>query len=239
MGAPTNPGPIASFVTAEAIDPGIRVKLNSSNQVAIAGAGEMEIGINLEPVASGGVASVQLNKQGGTVSVVAASAFAIGALLVGVASGKVDDAGIGPAMYQARQAATAAGDQIEAVYVGQSYLVTVPIRWGPGRLDGPDFIADRPHRVVNILARQEAAEGGALTLTIKKAASGTAISGGTPLHSGTINCNTTTNTNQAVTLSATSSDLDIAAGTAIGADFSTTITTGTGVALVFLIPSNG
>lgn len=239
MPAQTSPGPIVSFVAAEAIGESVRVKLNSSNQVAIAGAGEIGIGVNTDAVASGAMASVRLNQQACTVSVKAAGAFAVGAFLVGVAAGKVDDAGLGPALYQARQAATADGDFVEAVYIGPSQIVPVQIRWGPGRLDGADFIADRPYQVVNILARQDAAEGGALTLTIKKAASGTAISGGTALHSGTINCNTTTNTNQAVTLSATPADLAIAAGTAIGADFSTTIATGTGCATVFLIPTNG
>ena len=57
----------------------------------------------------------------------------------------------------------------------------------------------------------------AVTITVYKAASGTAIASGTALHSGTYNCQGTAATNQTLTLSTTSGVVDVAAGARIGA----------------------
>lgn len=57
----------------------------------------------------------------------------------------------------------------------------------------------------------------AVTVTVYKAPSGTAIASGTALHSGTYNCQGTAATNQSLTLSATSGVVDVAAGSRIGA----------------------
>ena len=57
----------------------------------------------------------------------------------------------------------------------------------------------------------------AVTVTVYKAPSGTAIASGTALHSGTFNCQGTANTNQSLTLSTTSGVVDVAAGKRIGA----------------------
>ena len=56
----------------------------------------------------------------------------------------------------------------------------------------------------------------AVTATLRKAPSGTALGSGTALHSGTANLQATAATPVALTLSTTASDLDVAAGSRIG-----------------------
>lgn len=56
----------------------------------------------------------------------------------------------------------------------------------------------------------------AVTATVYKAASGTAIGSGTALHSGTFNLQGTAATNQSLTLSTTSGVVDVAAGSRLG-----------------------
>ena len=114
----------------------------------------------------------------------------------------------------------------------------VSIEWLAASVDQVVFVATRPYRVMAITARVEVAgtDAGAVTAAIKKAASGTAIASGTALHSGTINLKGTAATNQTLTLSTTSTDLDIAAGTAIGIDFTGTLTAATGAVTVTLAP---
>lgn len=79
-------------------------------------------------------------------------------------------------------------------------------------------------------------DASAVTAVIKKAASGTAITSGTALHSSTYNLKGTADTVQTLTLSTTASDLRIDAGTAIGIDFTGTLTSATGVVTLLLSP---
>ncbi|MCI0361642.1 MAG: hypothetical protein L0211_24425, partial [Planctomycetaceae bacterium] len=111
--------------------------------------------------------------------------------------------------------------------------------WDPNSADDSAFVAGRAYRVVGITARVEVAgtDAGAVTAAVKKAPSGTDIAAGTALHTGTIDLKGTVNTNQALTLSATSSDLDIAAGNAIGIDFTGVLTAARGVVTVALAPA--
>lgn len=71
--------------------------------------------------------------------------------------------------------------------------------------------------VKSIQGAPDVATSNAVTVTLYKAASGTAIASGTALHSGTFNCQGTAATNQTLTLSATSGVVDVAAGSRIGA----------------------
>jgi len=100
------------------------------------------------------------------------------------------------------------------------------------------LVADRAYRVKAILGRVQAAgtDGSAVTATVYKAPSGTAIASGTPLHSGTFNLKGTASTNQTLTLSATAGVLDIAAGDTIGVILTGTLTTATGGITVALTP---
>lgn len=110
--------------------------------------------------------------------------------------------------------------------------------WLAASVDKVFFVATRAYRVKAITARVEAAgtDASAVTGTIKKVASGTAITSGTALHSSTINLKGTAATNQAMTLSTTDTDLNIDAGDAIGIDFAGVLTTATGVVTVALAP---
>lgn len=114
----------------------------------------------------------------------------------------------------------------------------VNFNWTASTVDTSFFVADRPYRVKSIVARVDVAgtDAGAVTAVIKKAASGTAIASGTALHSGTANLKGTANTNQSLTLSTTSTDLDIAKGTAIGFDLTGVMTAAIGSVTVLLNP---
>lgn len=118
-------------------------------------------------------------------------------------------------------------------------FLQVSIEWLATSVDKVSFVADRPYRVKGIRARVEVAgtDPSAVTAVVRKAASGTAIASGTALHSGTINLKGTAATNQTLTLSTTSTDLNIAAGDAIGIDFTGVLTAATGVVTVTLAPS--
>lgn len=112
----------------------------------------------------------------------------------------------------------------------------VTMEWVATSVDKVSFTATRPYRVKAITSRVEVAgtDAGAVTAIIKKAPSATAITAGTPLHSGTINLKGAAATNQALTLSVTDADLNIATGDSIGIDFTGVLTTAAGVATVTL-----
>lgn len=119
-----------------------------------------------------------------------------------------------------------------------SGLVVANYRWEPNGADDTFFIADHDYRVVGITARVEVAgtDGSAVTLAVKKAASGTDIASGTALHSGTANLKGTVDTNQVLTLSTTISALYVPSGTAIGVDLTGTMTAARGVVSVYMVP---
>lgn len=121
----------------------------------------------------------------------------------------------------------------------QAGFVNVNIEYDASSVDKVSFVANRAYIVKGIRGRVEAAgtDVSAVTAAIKKAASGTAIASGTALHSSTMNLKGTAATNQTLTLSTTASDLLIAAGTAIGIDFTGTLTSATGVVTVSLAPA--
>lgn len=102
-------------------------------------------------------------------------------------------------------------------------------------VDQPMFIADRAYRVVSIIGRTLGTAASA-TGVIKKAPSGTAIGSGTALHSSSFAFDGTTNTNQVLTLSTTTADLDIASGDSIGIDVTGTLTGATGCITILLAP---
>lgn len=81
---------------------------------------------------------------------------------------------------------------------------------------GPSVVSRRMI-VKSIVGVPDATTTNAVTITVYKAPSGTAIASGTALHTGTFNCQGTANTNQTLSLSTTSGVLDVAAGNRIGA----------------------
>jgi len=123
--------------------------------------------------------------------------------------------------------------------VVESGVETASMVYTPATLDTPFFVAaGRAYRVVGITGRVEVAgTGGAATAVVKKAASATAITAGTALHTGSFNFVGTAATNQILALSATSTDLDIPTGTCIGLDATGTLTNATGTVTVLLTPA--
>lgn len=121
---------------------------------------------------------------------------------------------------------------------GEGGFVPINIEWLAASVDKIAFVATRAYTVKAITARVEVAgtDAGTVTAAVKKAASGTAIASGTALHSGTINLKGTAATNQSLTLSTTDTDLDIAAGDAIGIDFTGVLTAATGAVTITLAP---
>jgi hypothetical protein len=74
------------------------------------------------------------------------------------------------------------------------------------------FTTTREMQVTAVIGRPDIVNGGAATLVIVKAASGTAPAGGTALTSTSMDLTGTANTNQTLTLSATLADITLAAG---------------------------
>ena len=136
-------------------------------------------------------------------------------------------------VWDAIDAKLPADGQVESAVEAASFA------WDPNVADSSFWVAGRAYRCVGITSRVEVAgtDGGAVTAVVKKAASGTDIASGTALHTGSINLKGTVDANQALTLSATSSDLDIAAGTCIGFDLTGTPTAARGCLSVLLAPA--
>jgi hypothetical protein len=89
------------------------------------------------------------------------------------------------------------------------------------------FTVPRAMIVTGITGRLEVAQGAAATITVLKAASGTALTAGTALHTGSFNANGTAATNQTLTLAALAA-ISLAAGDSIGIQTTGTWTTSAG-----------
>lgn len=121
--------------------------------------------------------------------------------------------------------------------MGRGWL-TASLPYTASSVDQTFYVAPRAMRVRRIIGRVSAAgtNGSAVTAVVRKVPSGTAITSGTALHSGTFDLKGTADTNQVLTLSTTSSVLDLAAGDALAVDFTGTLTTATGVFTVSMTP---
>lgn len=99
------------------------------------------------------------------------------------------------------------------------------------------YVASRAVRVKDITGRTRVAgSGGACTIAFFKAPSGTAVGSGTALHSGSFNLVGTADTNQTLSLSATLTDLALAAGDAIGYVLTGTPTSAVGQVTITVVP---
>ena len=102
----------------------------------------------------------------------------------------------------------------------------------------PGIVCKRRMVVTDIKGVPETASTNAVTATVYKAASGTALGSGTALHSGTYNLQGTAATNQSLTLSTTSGALDVSAGSRIGVVISGALgAAGNGCITVTLAPA--
>lgn len=131
----------ASFKATEAIPAGRRVKYVAGGGVALAGAGEVEIGISQlhngkSSYASGDPVSVLLHRL--PVLVEAAGAFADGATLQRMADGKVDDTGSGAQFAIALEASAAAADIVQVFPLAAPFSASVPADLSSTNLTGVD-----------------------------------------------------------------------------------------------------
>ena len=128
---------------------------------------------------------------------------------------------------------------IEGFGLGRPGFVVVHGEWVAASVDKCIFTAARRFIVKAITGRVEVAgtDASAVTLTVRKAASGTAITSGTALHSSTLNLKGTAATVQDLTLSTTASDLIIEDGDSIVMDFAGVLTAATGAVTVHLAPA--
>lgn len=100
------------------------------------------------------------------------------------------------------------------------------------------FTASRACVVTGLTGRVDTAgtDASAVTAQVRKVPSGTALTGGTVLHSGTYNLKGTANTNQVLTLSTTEGALRLAAGDSVVVDFTGVLTAAAGCISVTMAP---
>ena len=134
--------PTKTFRASGALGIHLRVKLNGSNLLELAGTstGETEVGTLREAaLAAQQLVAVILPTAQGTQKMVAAGAFDQEALVYGAASGTVDDVVNGKPIGYALEAATQAGDVVEVMRINATVIVEaatalddVDITWGTG-----------------------------------------------------------------------------------------------------------
>ena len=110
--------PTKTYPVATAIGKYIRVKLNGSGKLAVAGLTDRAIGVTCdETFAADENVTVALMSKQGTMKMTAGAAITEGAVVYGLASGKIDDADGGSAVIHgvALEAAAADGDIIEVL----------------------------------------------------------------------------------------------------------------------------
>lgn len=128
--------------------------------------------------------------------------------------------------------------RVRAHYLQPAPVVKVTMPYTAASTDISHFVADKAYRVKAITHRVDVAgtDAGAVTGQPVKAASGTAIGSGTALSTAASNLKSTAATNTSVTVHGTSANLDIAAGTCIGLDFTGTMTAAVGSFQIDLVP---
>lgn len=127
---------------------------------------------------------------------------------------------------------------IDGAATGDGGFIPVSMQYLAATVDSAFFVADRPYIVKAVRGRVDVAgTGGACTAVIRKVPSGTAITSGTAVHSGSFNLVGTVNTQQALTLSATATDVLMAAGDSLAFDLTGTATSAVGCLTVTLAPA--
>lgn len=107
-----------TFKTTEAIDANLRVTPDANGEIAKSGAGDLNtIGVTAQDAKSGDVVAVRLRSTSGTCKGVAAGAIAAGARVEGATTGRFQTLAAGAAVGVALNAAAAAGDVFEFVWL--------------------------------------------------------------------------------------------------------------------------
>lgn len=123
---------------------------------------------------------------------------------------------------------------VGTVIIAQNSVITIPISLHATKVIYNLFVAREAWQVVNLEYTPDIAQGGALTATLVKAiGSATPASATTPLHAAAgIDLNAAAHAVQPLTLSATTADLQLAAGNRIGLVLSGAMTVGSGTVTV-------
>lgn len=100
--------------TATALAAYVRVIVDANGLISVAAATDNAIGVTTEAIAASGYGRVKLFSAPGTFNFTASTAITRGAALYPTAAGRVDDTGTTGIGFVALEAATAAGDVIEA-----------------------------------------------------------------------------------------------------------------------------
>lgn len=227
-----------SYTTAEAIGPYIRVKLDSSGYVAIAGAGEIGIGITEDYAASGDVVKVRLFTDDGTFCHTAGAAVTKGSPVYAGAAGKCTGVAGNGYLGISRETGVS-GDRIEIVQTPaiNPFFATFTTGTTAAATDFCFFVATRACKVVAIRQVHAVAAGGTSTLQVTKDTGTTAPGAGTDLLTTAFDLNATANTVQTGSLSATAADTLLAAGDRLSVDFANLIQSSAGVVVtVELVP---
>lgn len=123
-----------TFIAAELILAGARVKLapGSGIRVVNAGINDAEIGTAIlhsgkDQYAAESAVGVKLTSEPGSRTCIAAGAIAAGALIKRAAAGKVNDTGLGADVGVALEDAAADGDNIEALFFNPTAPVAVTL----------------------------------------------------------------------------------------------------------------
>ncbi len=123
------------------------------------------------------------------------------------------------------------------VQAGQNGLVVASMLWDANVVDRVFFTApsNMAFTIISVVARVVVAgtDAGAVTAQIRRPASGTAITSGAGVHSGTINLKGTVDTNQTMTLTSP----NLTAGQSLAFDVTGTPTSAVGSVSVFMVPA--
>jgi len=127
--------------------------------------------------------------------------------------------------------------EVEAAYLTPKVVITYRYN---APADSTLFVAEKAYRVIDVRLRPDVvgSDGSAVTADVKIAASGTAIASGTSVLAATTSFDLkgTAHTNQTNALHATSANLDLPAGSAIGMDVTGVTTAATGLLQITLVP---
>lgn len=127
---------------------------------------------------------------------------------------------------------------IEGSANGEGGFTPATLMYVASTVDCSFFVADRPYVVKAIRGRVDVAgTGGACTAVIRKVPSGTALTSGTALHTGSYNLVGTAATAQTLTMATLDSTLLMAAGDALAYDLTGTATSAVGCITVTLCPA--
>lgn len=136
---------------------------------------------------------------------------------------------------------TDGGFGIQGIEQDQGGFIHQTVEWNASSVSKTFFVANRSYVVRGAKARVEVAgtDGSAVTATLVKVPSGTAVASGTTLLTGStsINLKGTAATKQDLTLTSTAATLRLSPGDALGIVFTGTLTAATGLATLKLSPA--